>query len=414
MKRVLVFALSSAALIASPVAGQSLTLGSLKAPIARASGQKPAKSIKDLWAQINALPTAKPPVGDAVEPELGKNLDNMPAYVASNFNADNFIVPAWGNGSLPSSSANEGVGAFRFFCSAGQVIRDDPVVFPGQPGKSHLHQFFGNTAANAYSTYESLRTKGDSTCMNPLNRSAYWIPAMLDGKGNVVRPDYVSIYYKRPPEGGKDCVTIAKACMDLPRGLRFIFGWDMIRGNPPTGSGTWACDGPVSIPGTFRYLDEVQKICPVGNRIYFTLGAPNCYDGKHLDSPDHRSHLAYASYGDTGQLRCPSTHPYLIPSFSISAFYYVSEPWTEAAPSWSLSSDDMTAMGMGKMRPGLTLHSDWFGAWDEPVMQMWNANCINKLLSCNGGDLGNGRQLKDVSGFDWVAHPRKVAIPPAS
>ena len=35
--------------------------------------------------------------------------------------------------------------------------------------------------------------------MSPLNRSGYWMPAMLNGAGYVVRPDYVMIYYKRRP-----------------------------------------------------------------------------------------------------------------------------------------------------------------------------------------------------------------------
>jgi hypothetical protein len=99
------------------------------------------------------------------------------------------------------------VGAFRFICQPGQLLYDDPIVYPGQPGKSHLHQFYGNTAANAYSTYESLRTSGDSTCVSTLNRSGYWMPAMLDGKGNVVRPNFVAIYYKRRPASDPKCIA---------------------------------------------------------------------------------------------------------------------------------------------------------------------------------------------------------------
>src|SRR5437868_11158870 len=48
------------------------------------------------------------------------------------------------------------LGAFRMFCTAGQLVRDDPLFYPGQPGASHLHQFFGNTGTNASSAYQSL------------------------------------------------------------------------------------------------------------------------------------------------------------------------------------------------------------------------------------------------------------------
>src|SRR4051794_14573087 len=57
--------------------------------------------------------------------------------VADNFDASRWLEP----GEAPHASPDE-VGAFRFTCLAGQVSRDDPIVYPGQPGKSHLHQFF--------------------------------------------------------------------------------------------------------------------------------------------------------------------------------------------------------------------------------------------------------------------------------
>jgi hypothetical protein len=28
---------------------------------------------------------------------------------------------------------------------------------------------------------------------------------------------------------------------------------------------------------------------------------------------------------------------------------------------------------------------------------MWTDNCINKMLNCSGGDLGNGMQLKGAA-----------------
>ena len=94
------------------------------------------------------------------------------------------------------------------------------MVFPGQPGRSHLHQFFGNIRAAAFSTYESLRTTGDCTCNNILNRSAYLMPAMLDGRGSVVRPDFVHIYYKRRTASGPLCFMVAeKGTVEVTRQL---------------------------------------------------------------------------------------------------------------------------------------------------------------------------------------------------
>ena len=337
--------------------------------------------------------------------------------IPSNFDIQSELVPSWGSGAIAPSAVPDVVGAFRFICNAGQVSFDDPIVYPGQPGKSHLHQFFGNTGADASSTYASLRTSGGSTCTSPLNRSAYWMPAMLNGKGQVVRPDYVSIYYKRRPVSDPECRRQGAACVEIPRGLRFIFGFDMLNHKAQkTGGGYFNCDGPTGIAGHYPTIVDVAKNCPVGNKLGAVISAPDCWNGKDLDSPDHRSHVAYGRYGDDGGYRCPVSHPYIIPTFTLGAWYSVDETldrsgkWDGTFASWHLSSDDMSGM---PMKPGSSFHTDWFGAWDDQVMKIWTDNCINRLLNCSGGDLGNGQQMKTFKGFTWVAKPHLVDPPSA-
>lgn len=354
---------------------------------------------------------------------IGGNRSNAPTSpedvelpaIPSNFNIESELVPSWGSGAIPKSAVPDNVGAFRFICNAGQLSYDDPIVYPGQPGKSHLHQFFGNTLANASSTYASLRTSGDSTCNNHLNRSAYWMPAMLNGKGQVVRPDQVSIYYKRRPANDPECARQGRACVEIPRGLRFIFGFDMLNHSAPkTGGGYFNCDGPTGVSGRYPTIVAAAKNCPIGNKLGAVINAPDCWDGKNLDSPNHRSHVAYPSRGNWGYLKCPATHPYIIPTFTLGAWYRVDETldrsgiWDGKFNSWHLSSDEMPGMAMA---PGTTFHTDWFGAWDDTILKMWHDNCINKLLNCSGGDLGNGKQLKMFKGFSWIARPHLVDPP---
>jgi Domain of unknown function (DUF1996) len=56
--------------------------------------------------------------------------------------------------------------------------------------------------------------------------------------------------------------------------------------------------------------------------LYWLLHSENtkqhsCWDGKNLDSPDHKSHVAYPTAGpasfDTDGGACPTTHPVKIP-----------------------------------------------------------------------------------------------------
>ena len=37
-------------------------------------------------------------------------------------------------------------------CLPSHRAPDDPIVYPKQPGASHLHDFFGNETTNAFST----------------------------------------------------------------------------------------------------------------------------------------------------------------------------------------------------------------------------------------------------------------------
>ena len=359
-------------------------------------GTKPGKGGGGTTTTTPTSPTPTPtptptvPTTGAIYPE-----DTL---VPSNFDINSTLASA----AIPGSGLPDVVGAFRFICGAGQVSRDDPIMYPGQPGKSHLHQFYGNVAANAHSTYSSLRTSGDSTCNwmgngTAANRSAYWMPALLDGRGNVVRPDYVSIYYKQRPQTDPTVMDpnnpryMGKA-VPLPNGLRYIFGWDPTGINSGKTGGAWFnCQGPSGVSGHYLTLTTALANCPAGNQVGAIIEAPECWDGKRLDSADHRSHVAYASYGSWGYLKCPSTHPYNIPTFTLGAWYSVERG--DDTRLWELSSDHM-APGQPK---GYTFHADWFGAWDNTVQSMWWNNCINKLLNCSAGNLGNGSMLKGAA-----------------
>lgn len=409
MTRLLTSAVASAALVAAPVAAQTATIQNSAPVLSQKSGKPTAKTWAEWWAQLRGLPDAKPAVGDVVPPELGADYTKVPDIVAPNYDRAPLIETV----GFPGTAAPDNVGAFRFMCEPGQISYDDPVVFPGQPGKSHLHQWFGNLSANANSTYKSLRTTGDSTCVNILNRSAYWMPAMLDGKGHVVRPDYIAVYYKQLPNvsplcgSGKNAQGIA--CVPLPRGLRYIMGYDMVTGKTATGGSYFNCDGPTAKPGHYATITEAAANCPAGNRLGAIIFSPGCWDGKRLDSANHRDHMANPDFGWWGYLKCPDTHPYVVPSFTMGAWYSV-EP-DDSAPDWYLSSDEMP--GMPRQKAGSTFHADWFGAWDDATMAVWMEKCINALKSCSNGVLGDGTGMRQRNGgvFQWKANPRLVPVP---
>ena len=92
---------------------------------------------------------------------------------------------------IPASIADAAPDSFHTVCGLASFASDDPIVFPNQPGASHLHDFFGNTTTNAASTLASL-LRGGTTCELKADTSAYWVPALISTTGRVVKPDRVS------------------------------------------------------------------------------------------------------------------------------------------------------------------------------------------------------------------------------
>lgn len=340
-----------------------------------------------------------PPLpGDVLSPTLAGR-----EPIQANFDTD----VAFGNmSSIPESSAPDVVGAFRFVCGPGELRYDDPLVYPDQPGKSHLHQFFGKRGVTAYTKYEDLRANGDSTCSSStgkgdgsglaVNGSGYWEPATIDRKRNKVRtPDRITVYYKRLPDSSPACRSLEEGgrgkCVPIPHGLRFVFGYDMVTRTPPTGGMYITCQGK-----KFNNFDEAADsgLCVAGEDMGYIIQAPPCWDGKRLDSANHRDHVAYYDNTVSGN-PCPKTHPYQIPRFTGSTWFTLIEG--DDIREWILSSD----MNLPDLKPWTTFHMDYDEGWDPVTKRVWTDNCINKMLNCSGGVDGSGRIIRGAAVPYW-------------
>src|SRR5947199_5786689 len=80
-------------------------------------------------------------------------------------------------------------------CRFSHRNNDDPIVFPGQPGKSHDHTFIGNDSTDAFSTLSSL-LGGTTSCRRPGDTAAYWAPTLMSGS-EAVTPRAATVYYRR-------------------------------------------------------------------------------------------------------------------------------------------------------------------------------------------------------------------------
>jgi Domain of unknown function (DUF1996) len=236
------------------------------------------------------------------------------------------------------------VSGCRFSHRAG----DDPIVFPGQPGKSHDHTFIGNDTTNAYSTLDSLLGKS-SSCRRAGDTAAYWVPTLVSASGTAITPLRASVYYRRH--------TLAPV-QAFPPGFKLIAG-DSHSTDPQSLKVTsWNC-GPL---GGVRPQSTIPT-CPDAQQHGLALHVqfPDCWDGVNLDAADHQSHTAYSARG-----RCPADHPVALPAVQVNLRYP-----SAGGPGLELSS--------GGQYSG---HADFFNAWNETVLQGLVNGCLNALRHC--------------------------------
>lgn len=289
------------------------------------------------------------------------------------------------------------IGSFRTTCDFSHMATDDPIVYPGQPGKSHLHAFFGNTGTNANSTAASIANTGNSTCRGgTANRTGYWQPAMIDTKdGTPIQPLSLQAYYKTGYNGVRP-----EDVKPFPDGLRMISGNPMAT-TPNTAVGSFNCD--LDDGTNSGGVGSIPTNCKSETGLLVNVNFPQCWDGKNLDSPDHKSHMAFSNnaFVTAAQLAgkpiewwqtltttqgCPPTHPVALAAISLGVWYQIPKDPSEAKR-WRLASD------MYEGPAGYSLHADWFNGWETAVMKAFSTNCLAAKKDCHSHLLGDGRQI---------------------
>jgi hypothetical protein len=235
-------------------------------------------------------------------------------------------------------------------CRYSHQAPDDPIVYPGKPGASHQHTFVGNGTTDAFSSFGSLRS-GETTCMRADDTAAYWVPALYQGTTEIL-PVAATVYYRRGTLGEVNT---------FPNNLRMIAG--DAKATSPQGMRItfWSC-GVAS--GVDRSVDV--PTCPDtrGSFLRLHIRFPECWDGRSLDSADHKSHMAYAT-----RAGCPSTHPVEVPQ--ITQIYRYP---TRGGEGFSLASGGV-----------YSAHADFVNAWNPGALRKLVEGCLNELVHCGRG-----------------------------
>jgi hypothetical protein len=247
---------------------------------------------------------------------------------------------------VPTAAAKQA--GFRAECLFTHRLSDDPIVHPGHPGMAHSHDFFGNRSADAFSTTSSLR-RGRTSCEPAADGAAYWLPTLYDAAGSPVTALSASFYYRASTHP-------MRRVRPYPLGLRMIAGDAMARRRARRPVATWSC------LGAKVERSPVIRRCPRGASLRVEVRFPDCWNGRDLDSADHRSHMAYSRSG-----RCRRSRPVPVPQL--------------------LFVVDYPTRGSSKMRVAsgrsFTEHADFFNAWQPDALRRRVRSCLRRGHSCD-------------------------------
>jgi hypothetical protein len=194
--------------------------------------------------------------------------------------------------------ATGSAGGFTSPCGTNVEGHRNADNFMSAPGNvhaaRHIHDYVGNLSTDAFSTDESLAAAG-TTCTNG-DKSTYFWPVLrntsvrgsdayahgggLDGNiGEILRPTKAQLQFRGNP---------AERVTAMPTNLAIMTGDAKAATNGGANThAAWTCTG-FEDRSTTKY-----PLCPQGSQLVRLLDFPSCWDGRNLDSANHRTHVVF-------------------------------------------------------------------------------------------------------------------------
>ncbi|MFE2064768.1 DUF1996 domain-containing protein [Streptomyces sp. NPDC059467] len=287
--------------------------------------------------------------------------------------------------STPAEQPGGSTGTFSSSCGVnanGLFNSDNVIVAPGvSNGAHHFHDYIGNQSNNAFASDQDL-ANADTSCADKGDKSTYYWPVLRlqNGKqerdadkpgggtegnaGQIVTAKQVTLTFEGNP---------TSKVTEMPRLLRIITGDAKAFVNgPKNANASWSCTGFED-----RQLKDKYPLCPSGSDVVRTFRFQSCWDGRNIDSANHRTHVAFE--GPDGS--CPEGFK-AIPQLVQRIVYDVAAPSLQdggrTVPLFAVDSFPE------QLHKPVTDHGDFINVFDESLMRDM-VDCINSGRTCGAG-----------------------------
>jgi hypothetical protein len=266
-------------------------------------------------------------------------------------------------------------GSFVTSCDYSHSLPDDPIVFPGQPGASHLHDFFGSKVTKAGSTLHSMR-KGETTCRMLADTAGYWSPTAYLASQRIT-PDRVRAYYFGIVKGGLETI---------PAGLQMLAGNKNAVTPDENPHVDWFCGAAkkkaIGTPVSTHPYDcsPYLERDPFDDGIVARLDFPNCWDGVGLAPND----VVYADHTFRRPGACPAGFHHVIPRLILRIHYGVMDPCAGVTPcTWHEPSAANVQLTLSS-GTYVTFHADFWNTWHQRRLDHFVTICLDLHRPCGG------------------------------
>ncbi|MDW8808447.1 DUF1996 domain-containing protein [Streptomyces scabiei] len=314
----------------------------------------------------------------------GGQLANGP--VAADFQDITQVQPNGGpkgvNGNGFAANGNGGSrGSFTTSCGTNgndNHNSDNIIVAPGvDNGAQHTHDYVGNQNNNAFTSDQQF-LQANTSCQNQGDKSSYYWPVLRlqDGTqefdandlGGGAEGNVGKILQAKEAQlkfvGNKRSKVVA-----MPQALRIITGDAKAFVNGLKNANTnWSCTGFED-----RQLTDKYPICPQGSSVVRTSFFQSCWDGKNIDSANHRTHVAFVQQDGS----CPNGFQ-AIPQLQARLVYDVPAPQIQNGQIVKPFAVDGFP---DQLHKAITDHNDFINFFNQQTMNKM-VQCINNGQNC--------------------------------